>query len=267
MTGAQASDVAVTRGLETVAVDVARLAADLVRSRFGTARATRTKSTLTDVVTETDLDAERLIRQELTARSPGSTIVGEEFDDQLGDNEVGWIVDPVDGTVNFLYALPVVSVSIAATWRGAVVAGAVTDVALDETFSATVGDGARCDGSPITASSAEDLATSLVGTGFAYDADRRTDEAEIFSRILPRARDIRCFGSAALHLCWVGCGRLDAYYQQGLKVYDYAAGALIAAEAGACLETPPANDFDLVLASAPLLNRPIRSLITNAGDR
>lgn len=264
MTGLQPTNLAATRELEALAVDVAGLAAELVRTRFGDARATRTKSTLTDVVTDTDLEAEELIRRELTTRSPGSTIVGEEFDDQLGDNDVGWIVDPIDGTVNFLYELPVVSVSIAATQQGTVVAGAVTDVVLNETFSAAAGDGARCDGSPIVASTADDLATSLVGTGFAYDADRRANEAEIFSRILPEARDIRCFGSAALHLCWVGCGRLDAYYQQGLKIYDYAAGALVAAEAGAFVEAPAANDLDLLLATAPLLANSIRGLITDA---
>ncbi len=248
--------------LEVVAAEVAALAAELVRTRFGKARATGTKSSPTDVVTETDLEAEQLIRSELTTRSPGSTIVGEEFADQLGHNDVGWIVDPIDGTVNFLYALPVVSVSIAATHHGAVVAGAVTDVMLNETFSAAVGSGARCDGVPIAASGADDLATSLVGTGFAYAAEQRADEAEIFGRILPRARDIRCFGSSALHLCWVGCGRLDAYYQHGPKIYDYAAGALIATEAGAMVESPSENNLDLLLATAPLLGPAIRGLIT-----
>lgn len=251
--------------LESVSVEVAQLAAELVRSRLGTARTTGTKSSPTDVVTETDLEAERLIRHELTTRHPGSTIIGEEFDDQSGDGDIGWIVDPIDGTVNFLYDLPVVSVSIAATHHGTVVAGAVTDIVLDETFSAARGHGARRDGSPIVASNADDLATSLVGTGFAYGAAARAEEAAIFSRILPAARDIRCFGSAALHLCWVGCGQLDAYYQHGLKVYDYAAGALIAAEAGASVEHPADNDRDLLVASAPHISTSLRALIVNPG--
>ena len=263
MSGGGRGHSATARELESIAVEVARLAADHVRSRLGNARAKETKSSPTDVVTETDVESERLIRQELSARSPGSSIIGEELDDQAGDSPVGWIIDPIDGTINFLYNLPVVSVSIAATHHGAVVAGAVTDVLLDETYSAVVGGGARCEGVPITVGDERDLATALVGTGFSYDAERRAAEARVVSRVLPATRDVRCFGSAALQLCWVGCGRLDACYQRGLKVYDYAAGALIASEAGAAVEQPTGDgDDDLLLATAPGLLVTIRDLLS-----
>lgn len=261
MTDSVGTDRAFAQQLEAVAVDVARLAADHVRSRLGSAQVTNTKSSPTDVVTETDVETERLIRQMLKRRSPGSTIVGEELDDQRGSNQVGWIVDPIDGTINFLYNLPVVSVSIAATHHGEVVAGAVTDILLGETFSASAGAGARSEGAPIVVSGAPDLATSLVGTGFAYDATSRAHEADVASRVIPKARDVRCFGSAALHSCWVGCGRLDAYYQRDLKIYDYAAGALIAAEAGAVVEHPADNDLDLLLVATPGIVSSLRDLV------
>jgi len=246
--------------LELVAVDVALLAADLVATASGNAAAARTKSSPTDVVTHTDLLSESLIRRELLARCPGSAIVGEEYDDGVGTNHVGWIVDPIDGTVNFLYDLPVVAISIAATIDGEVVAGAVADVHRRETFSASTGAGARCDGKPIAAGDVDDLGQALVGTGFAYDARLRAEQAAVIADVLPACRDIRCMGSAALNLCWVGCGRLDAYFERDLKVYDHAAGALIAAEGGATVDQP--NASDLIIASAPGLNHGFRDLIS-----
>ena len=267
MSDARETDLARELGLEAVAVDIAQLAANHVRSRLGAARTADTKSSPTDIVTDTDIEAERLIRHELKARSPGSSIVGEELADQHGDSSVGWIVDPLDGTINFLYNLPVVSVSVAATLDGTVVAGAVSDVLLGETFSATAGYGARSDGDSIAVSGEHELANSLIGTGFSYDAGRRADEAAVVSRILPAARDIRCFGSAALQLCWVGSGRLDACYQRGLKIYDYAAGALIATEAGADVVQPTDNGHDLLLAATPRLMPTIRDVVVRSPYR
>ena len=245
--------------LELVAVDVARQAAHLVAVASGSAATAGTKSSPTDIVTHTDLQSESLIRRQLLARCPGSAIVGEEYDDGVGTNRVGWIVDPIDGTVNFLYDLPVVAISIAATIDGDVVAGAVVDVHRGETFSATIDTGARRDGMPIIASDIDDLGQALVGTGFAYDSQLRAEQAAAMADVLPVCRDIRCMGSAALNLCWVGCGRLDAYFERDLKVYDHAAGALIAAEAGAIV-TKPAG-ADLIMASAPGLDHEFRSLV------
>ena len=245
--------------LELVAIDVARAAARLVAEASGSARTTRTKSSPTDVVTNTDLESETLIRRELRARCPGSAIVGEEYGDGAGTNRVGWVVDPIDGTVNFLYDLPVVAISIAATIDGRVVAGAVADVHRDETYSAHIDGGARRDGNPIAPSDADRLDQSLVGTGFSYDAELRRLQASTLSEVLPRCRDIRCMGSAALNLCWIACGRLDAYFERDLKTYDYAAGALIAAEAGADVQLPDGSD--LTLATAPGISEPFGQLI------
>lgn len=239
------------RQLAYVAADVAALAADLVLESVGRASAARTKSTPTDVVTHTDLESEELIRRELSIRCPGSLIVGEELDDADGVNSIGWIVDPIDGTVNFLYDLPVVSVSIAATIDGEVVAGAVADIVRGEVFDAALGGGARLDGVAIGPSTVTDLGQSLVGTGFSYEADVRSEQAERLLRVLPASRDIRCMGSAALNLCWVGCGRLDGYFEHDLKPYDYAAGALIAAEAGATVISPTTQRDRLNVATAP----------------
>lgn len=246
--------------LELVACDVAIMARSLVRESVGEAAAMRTKSTPTDVVTATDMESERLIRDELLHRCPGSTLVGEEFDDTTGSNNVGWIIDPIDGTVNFLYDLPVVSVSIAATLHGRVVAGAVIDILRGELFSAAQGEGARRDGEPIEVAPIDDFRSALVGTGFAYDARIRREQALVLNDLLPACRDIRCMGSSALNLCWVGCGRLNAYFERDINPYDYSAGALIAAEAGARVALPD-GDSDLAVAAPPALFDRLAELI------
>ena len=247
--------------LEAVAIDVSRLAAELVRASVGSAAPAGTKSSPSDVVTATDVESEALIRRELLERCPGSSIIGEELAEDLGTNDVGWIVDPIDGTVNFLYDLPVVAVSIAATVGGRTVAGAVCDVLRGDVFSAALGTGARCNGAPIAARPTTQLENALIGTGFAYAAERRRAQAEIIGRLLPSARDIRCMGSAALNLCWVGCGRLDGYYEQDTKPYDYAAGALIAAEGGARVELPAENALDLSMAAPAAIFDQLRSIV------
>ncbi|MEL6890310.1 MAG: inositol monophosphatase family protein [Actinomycetota bacterium] len=248
--------------LERVAVDIAGAAADLVRGSVGAGSIRGTKSTETDVVTHTDIESERLIRHEILERCPGSSVLGEELDDDAGSNSVSWIVDPIDGTVNFLYDLPVVAVSIAASIAGRVVAGAVADVLRNEVFSAAVGTGARRDGAPIAADGDAELGRALVGTGFSYDAARRSEQSAILDRVLPAARDIRCMGSAALNLCWVACGRLDAYYEHDTKPYDYAAGAVIAREAGAVVELPDDNGDGLTVAAPSTSFDEVRRLVT-----
>lgn len=247
--------------LEAIAVDVAGLAADFLRGVAGTGEALRTKSSPTDVVTALDVQSEELIRGELLRRCTGSSIVGEELDDEVGHSGVGWIVDPIDGTVNFLYDLPVFAVSIAATRDGTVVAGAVADVLRGEVFSAARGSGARLDGAPIAAAASDGLAQALVATGFSYHAERRRQQAAALARVLPAARDVRAFGSAALHLCWVANGRCDAFFEHDLRIYDWAAGALIAEEAGAQVELPNELNDDLVFAANPPLFAPLRALI------
>jgi len=249
-----------------VASEVAMLAAAQVRAVHGSATEAGTKSTPTDVVTRTDVESEELIRSELKQRAPGSSIVGEELEDSRGSNRIGWIVDPIDGTVNFLYGLPVVSVSIAATVDGAVIAGAVADVIRGDVFSAAHGAGAKRVSDGVTTqmhvTGQDALGLALIGTGFAYEASIRQEQATAIARLLPQCRDIRCMGSAALNLCWVGAGMLDGYFERDIKVYDYAAGALIAAESGAQVEQPSANSLDMMLASTPSISGPLRDLVT-----
>jgi myo-inositol-1(or 4)-monophosphatase len=192
-----------------------------------------TKSTPTDVVTEADTAAELLIRKRLQAARPDDAIVGEEGVDLAGTSTVGWVVDPLDGTVNYLYALPGWAVSIAAEVAGSAVVGVVHIPTYGETFWAVRGGGAFRDGQPIRASACTALDATLLGTGFGYDARQRAVQARWVAALLPQVRDIRRYGSASVDLCSVACGRLDAYAEQGLKPWDRAAGGLIAAEAGA----------------------------------
>ena len=190
--------------LEQIAVAVAIEAADHVRSRAGDWSAPPTKSSPTDIVTQTDLESEELIKARLAVATPDSGFVGEEGGSTEAQRRLQWVVDPLDGTVNFWYGLPVVAVSIAATIDGVVSAAAVVDVERRETFSAAAGAGARANGVPITASTCSELGQALVTTGFSYHAPIRAAQGAVVGRVLPRVRDVRCFGSAALQMCWVG---------------------------------------------------------------
>lgn len=247
--------------LEQVAVRVATAAAHLIRHRVGRTQTVETKTTPTDVVTAADVEVETFIRAELLAATPGAAVLGEERPPVGGTTSIGWVVDPIDGTVNFLYDLPVMSVSIAATIDGEVVAGAVADVLRNEAFGGSTGNGVRRNGAEVTPSAEANLERALVATGFSYSADTRRSEGAIVARVLPAARDIRCFGSAALHLCWVACGRLEAFYQRGLMEWDVAAGAFLAREAGAEVELGTESNDGLVLAAAPGVFTPLRALI------
>jgi myo-inositol-1(or 4)-monophosphatase len=254
------------RELETVAASAARAAADLIRHNIGRATRLAEKSSPTDVVTRTDLEAEQLIRERLEQATPGAGILGEEGGQTRTTTgearaRLQWVVDPLDGTVNFLYALPVIAVSVAAALDGEVVAGAVVDVVRGETFTASAGHGARLDGSPIEISQCQSLAQALVLTGFSYQADMRARQGAIVQSLLPVARDIRCFGSAALQLCWVGAGRADAYFERDTKVWDHAAGALIAREAGAVTELPCPENDGLAIAAPPTIFDHLRTVV------
>jgi myo-inositol-1(or 4)-monophosphatase len=249
-----------------LAVSVAGASATLIRANVGRATRLGEKSSPTDVVTRTDLDAEQLIRRLLADATPGARVLGEEEGRARtpggGDeSRLEWVVDPLDGTVNFLYSLPVVAVSVAAALDGDVVAGAVVDVLRDETFSASAGHGARLDGRPLVTSQCQSLARALVLTGFSYRADIRGRQGKIVQALLPAARDIRCFGSAALQLCWVGAGQADAYFERDIKVWDYAAGALIAREAGALTELPCPENDGLVIAAPPAVFDQLRPVV------
>jgi myo-inositol-1(or 4)-monophosphatase len=256
-----ARDIPSARDLETVASEAAAAGAALVRETAGGRGSLRTKSSPTDPVTALDLAVESAIRDELSRRTPGASFLGEEEGARAGDSPVGWILDPIDGTVNLTYDVPLIAVSLAATLEGEVVAGAVVDVWHHAIYRASRGGGASRDGISIAPSAVSELAQALVATGFAYSSDGRAAQVDSFARVLPAARDIRCFGSSALHLCWVACGMVDAYYQRHSKRWDYAAGALIADEAGARVMLPTPANRELLLAASPLVFEPLLQLL------
>ena len=223
--------------LRALAEDVARDAGALLRERFhGPAGPLRAKSSPTDLVSEADLVAERLIRERLAAARPHDAVLGEEGGDRGpaagGVEELRWIVDPLDGTINFLFGIPQWAVSIACDDAEGTLVGVVHDPLRGETFAAVRGGPPTLDGVPVEASTCDDLAMAMVATGFAYDASVRGAQAEVAARVLPRVRDVRRLGSAALDLAWTACGRYDAYYERGLKRWDLAAGALLCECAG-----------------------------------
>ena len=228
-------------------------------------RAIRTKSTSTDIVTSTDLRTEALIIERIRAATPGARILAEEGGFVVAgngsDTDLEWIVDPLDGTVNFAYGLPVTSVSIAVAIGGRPVAGCVADVMRGEVFSAHRGGGASLDGEPISVGAGTRLDQSLVATGYSYRPEVRTRHGRFIAELLDDVRDVRAFGSAALHLCWLAAGRIDIYVERDIKPWDYAAGSLIAEEAGAAVELPCLENDLLVTAANPVLSRAIAPII------
>ncbi len=217
---------------------VATIAPQLVAARAGQADGTgsigvSTKSTANDLVTEMDQWTERTLVDGLLGARPDDGVLGEEGSSVAGTSGVRWVIDPIDGTTNFYYDIVGYSVSVAAQIDGVTVAGVVADPVRGEIFTATLGGGAFRNGQPITASIKDDLGTALVATGFNYDVGLRTNQAAVLTTLLPRVRDIRRMGGAALDICLVACGRADAHYEAGLSIWDVAAAALIATEAGA----------------------------------
>ncbi len=253
--------------LVSLATEAAREAAELLREGLERdRRSVGTKSSATDMVTEMDHASEQLVVARILAARPDDGILAEEGSMREGTSGVRWVIDPLDGTTNYLYGHPGFAVSIAAEHLGAAVAGAVVDVARGECFTATAGGGAWRDGEPITVRSAGDLSRALVATGFSYDAERRVAQAAVLARVIPRIRDVRRGGAASLELCSVACGRLDAYYERGLAPWDLAAGALVAAEAGAvCTALDPAPDAGSILAATPGIAGALAELLRSAG--
>ncbi|HET9890663.1 MAG TPA: inositol monophosphatase family protein [Mycobacterium sp.] len=258
--------------LRSVAEALAAEAAAFVRRRraevFGVdagsddSGAVRSKSSPTDPVTVVDTETERLLRDRLAELRPGEPILGEEGGGPANPagapaGSVTWVLDPIDGTVNFVYGIPAYAVSVGAQVDGESVAGAVADVVGKRVYSAAAGLGAHVtdeEGThPLRSAAVDDLSMALLGTGFGYSRQRRAAQAALVARMLPVVRDVRRIGSAALDLCMVASGRLDAYYEHGLQVWDRAAGALIAAEAGArvVLPAPGVAGAGLALAAAP----------------
>ena len=243
------------------------VAAHLVAGLDGPGSQVTSKSTPTDLVTEFDTWAERHITERLLTARPHDGVEGEEGAAVIGTSGITWCVDPIDGTVNFVHGLPGFCVSIAARVEGRSVAGVVVSPLHHDTFEATLGGGATRNARAIRCSSPESIARSVVGTGFGYDPARRTRQAEVVARVIGRIADIRRGGAAAIDLCSVGCGRLDGYWEVGLNDWDHAAGALVAAEAGARVEglhgAGPSERF--VLAAPPSTFEALAELLVGAG--
>lgn len=237
--------------LRDLAVAIAREAGALIAARSTEHLVPDTKSTPTDAVTEVDRASERLIVARITAARPRDAILGEEGTSRPGSTGVRWIVDPLDGTVNYLYGIGVYAVSIGVEVDGIRTAAAVFDVACDRVYDAARGAGARCDGARLACTGLTDLSLALIGTGFAYATEARARQAQIAATVLPQVRDIRRAGSAALDLCAVAAGHLDGYYERGIQPWDRAAGLLIAEEAGARTVVMDTADGELTVAAAP----------------
>jgi myo-inositol-1(or 4)-monophosphatase len=251
-----------------LATRAAREAGALLHGAMELARTeVATKSTRTDMVTEMDRASEEAIVGMILRDRPHDAVAAEEGGKRAGTSGVRWIIDPLDGTTNYLYGHPGFAVSIAAEVAGVVVAGVVLDVVHDELFSAIAGGGAHRDGATIACSTKADCATALVATGFGYDPDRRRAQAAMLVELLPRVRDIRRVGAAAVDLCYVACGRVDAYFERGLNEWDHAAGALIAAEAGAmvgAIDGGPAQLGESIIAAPAALFDSLRALVLDA---
>jgi myo-inositol-1(or 4)-monophosphatase len=273
-------------GLRAVAEGLADEAAQYVRRRrtevFGDAgdrdgagSAVRTKSTPTDPVTVVDTETERLLRDRLDELRPGDPVLGEEGGGavRVEPGRPLWVLDPIDGTVNFVYGIEAYAVSVGVQIDGTSVAGAVANVATGELFSAAVGHGARVRraglSTPLRCTPVGELSMALVGTGFGYAREQRARQAAVLARLLPDIRDMRRLGSCALDLCMVAAGQLDAYYEDGVHVWDWAAGALIAAEAGARMVLPDVDGggSDLIVAAAPGIAAEFDEALRRAGAR
>jgi myo-inositol-1(or 4)-monophosphatase len=271
-----------------LAVEAARMAGGLLseRARHGAERQVASKSTPTDLVSEADLASQRAIGRLLRERRPEDGFVGEEEGrSEEGSSGLQWVVDPLDGTVNFLFGIPQWSVSVAVRDEAGTLAGAVYDPNRDELFTATRDGGARLAGPHVVLELAHpagsepgherrtgedagpgggELASAMVATGLAYDADVRAAQAKVLERLVPRVRDIRRFGSAALDLTWTAAGRYDAYFERSVKQWDIAAGALICERAGLrVLELPVHENLPSgILVAPPALAEPLMSLVS-----
>jgi myo-inositol-1(or 4)-monophosphatase len=256
--------------LLALAERAARAAGDLLRDRV-TIEATGLayKSSSTDPVSDADRDAEAEILRLLHEARPDDAVLGEEGTAAGGRSGLRWVIDPLDGTVNFLYGQPAFAVSIACEDDRGTLLGIVHQPLSGETFTALRGGGAFVDGRPITVNRPDSLARALVATGFSYEPARRALQGEIAARLLPKVRDLRRAGSAALDLAWVACGRLDGYYEHGLNEWDWAGGALLVSEAGgAVLRLPRAGGLpEALVAGAPGLVEALAAELPEAEAR
>jgi myo-inositol-1(or 4)-monophosphatase len=260
-------------GLRSELFELARATAEEAAELVGAGRSTAaeqvvTKSSPVDVVTAVDTASEALIIRRLLGARGEDGVLGEEGAQREGTSGVRWVVDPIDGTVNFLYGLPAYAVSIAAEVDGRTEVGVVLNVATGELFTAVRGEGAWLTAPGAAAmqlhgSAPASLEQTLVATGFGYRVEQRRAQGAVVARLLPEVRDIRRHGSAALELCAAAAGRVDAYYELDLKPWDHAAGALVAAEAGLVVSGTGGRPFGepMAVAAAPTIAEPLLGLL------
>jgi myo-inositol-1(or 4)-monophosphatase len=256
--------------LERLAIALAQGAAAVVRAGGVDGLAVSVKSTATDLVTQVDQETERWLVDELALRRPDDAILGEEGGGRTGTSGVRWLLDPIDGTVNFVLGIPVYAVSVAAEIDGVVVAGAVCNPVSGELFHARLGGGGYLDGRRLGGRRKVALTRAVVGTGFSYDARIRTRQVTALAPMLPRIGDLRRLGAASLDLCFLAAGRLDAYFEAGLNPWDHAAGGLVATEAGCIVSglhgRPPSQR--LYAAAGPALAESFFALLeSEAADK
>lgn len=256
--------------LLAVAVKAADAAAQVHRAGFGSTLTVEVKSSDSDLVSEIDRGAERRIVELILDARPDDALLGEEGARATGTSGVRWVIDPLDGTANYVHGYPAFACSIGVEVEGEPTVGVVHETMTGTVYSGIAGRGAWRDGEPIHVTQAAAPADALVATGFAYDPDRRARQAGVLAHVLPRIRDIRRGGSAALDLCAVASGQVDAYFELGLGAWDLSAGGVIANAAGADVLRLPAADpadagLELILAANPTLTRSLRNLLFVAG--
>jgi myo-inositol-1(or 4)-monophosphatase len=254
--------------LEEFAIELATGAAEIVRAAGGGQLLVDAKSTETDLVTQVDKASERWLRERIAARRPDDAVLGEEGGAAEGSSAVRWLLDPIDGTVNFVLGLPQYAVSVAAEVDGQVVAGAVCNPVTGELFRAHLGGGAFLGERRLTGPRDVPLSRAVLGTGFAYAAQTRARQVALVAALLPVIADIRRLGSAALDICAVAAGRLDGYFESGLNPWDYAAGLLIATEAGCRAAGPGVRPpgRELVVVAGPGLIDPLADSLRELGQ-
>lgn len=256
--------------LQSLASEIAREAGELaLRRRAEGVAIAATKSALADIVTEADREVEQLIRERLSAARPEDGFLGEESGAERGTGDVTWVVDPIDGTVNYAYGIPAYAVSIAAVagdpipGRWEALAGVVFNPASGELFHAARGEGAWLDGSRLVVNAEPSPAGALIATGFGYRPETHSGDLARLARVMPIARDVRRVGAASLDFAFVAAGRFDAYFERGLAPWDHAAGALLVTEAGGLVDGRPADELGraLFVAAAPALCEKILQLV------
>lgn len=254
--------------LLNLAVRAARLAGDELRKRHGNVQGLAYKSSATDPVSDADRAAERVLVETLLGARPADGVLGEEGSDRAGGSGLRWVVDPLDGTVNYLYGRRHWSVSVAAEDERGLLVGVVHDPSVEETFTAVRGQGATLDGRALRVNDPVGLGQALLSTGFSYDAGRRRQQAELAARLAPQVQDYRRTGSAALDLCEVASGRIDAFYEDELGPWDRAAGILVVREAGGVVSDLPLPEGAEpthvgVVAAGPHLHDALRPLLAD----